>query len=330
MNTINYSEQSITIHRAFRWYSLYKTGKCTICGSSLTPYRMAFRGKDKNGHFQLTCQECKKYLPHPISAESAIDAINKRKWRLPNSQSHLWRYMDLARFVFLLSSRKLYFTRLDHFEDKYEGAICSELGFQGFDMHDKCKRRDMAIEMLRKEGIINPSETEIIEKVSELRQEFDRNRERNRKQTFVNCWSENDCESEAMWRLYSKDIKCGVAIHTTYEKLFNSLNPYEPFSIGGVLYVNYDKNFNEPLYSVWYKRKSLEYEKEIRAVLEYPTSDNHAPDKQLPIDLETLIMEVVTSPEAEPWFVNLVKELCEQYNLSCKVRNSEIQTKVYY
>lgn len=330
MNIKEYNEQSIKVHRAFRWYCLYKKGVCTICGESLTHCKTAYIGKDEDENLQLTCSECKNHIIHPISTEAAVDTINKRKWRLPDSQSHLWRYMDLAKFVSLLSSRKLYFTRLDHFEDKYEGAICSESGFQGFDMSDKYKKRERTIELLKREGIINPTIAEIDAKYFELRQEFDKNRGINRKQTFVSCWTENDFESEAMWRLYSTDIKSGVAIHTTYEKLFNSLNPYDNFNIGGVQYVNYDKFFYEPLYSVWYKRKSLEYEKEVRVVCENPTSDYFEFDKQLSIDLDVLVIEIVTSPDAEPWFVSLIKELCEKYNLLCKVRKSEIQTKVYY
>lgn len=322
-------EHDIKAYRAFRWYCLHKTGTCTICGSQLTNTKTAFIGKDKNGYTQFTCLECKNHLTYPHSAESEIDK-SKLKWRLPAPHSHLWRYLDLAKFVSLLSNRELFLTRLDHFSDKYEGAICSEPGLQKFEKRDYFLRKGLAIEELKKEGKNNPTETEVEEKRQLLRLEFDKNRELNRKQTFVCCWTENDCESEAMWRLYSKDIKCGIAIHTTYEKLFNSLNPFDRFDIGGVQYVNYDKDFNEALHSVWYKRKSLEYENEVRVVCENPTNSQIVYDKKLPVKLDTLILEVVTSPEAEPWFVDLIKELCEKYNVSCNVRHSDIQTRVYY
>ena len=35
----------------------------------------------------------------------------------------LWRYMDLAKFLSLLDESSLYFTRIDHFNDSYEGAL---------------------------------------------------------------------------------------------------------------------------------------------------------------------------------------------------------------
>lgn len=34
----------------------------------------------------------------------------------------LWRYMDLAKFIFLIGKKKLYFASLESFEDIFEGA----------------------------------------------------------------------------------------------------------------------------------------------------------------------------------------------------------------
>jgi len=34
----------------------------------------------------------------------------------------LWKYMDLHKFSSLLINKKLFFTRLDEFEDPFEGA----------------------------------------------------------------------------------------------------------------------------------------------------------------------------------------------------------------
>lgn len=332
---MSYNEHEILVYRGYRWYCLYKIGNCTICNKTLNADGDTYLGKDINGHLQHTCPQCKVYIKDPHYDELTIknkkhSVTSKQRWRQPEPQSHLWRYLDLARFVAILSTQKLYFTRLDHFEDKYEGAICSELGLRKFETRDNYTRIIMSAAKIKRNNNTPPTIEKIEIERNKSRKEFDRNRELNRMQTFVSCWSENDCESEAMWRLYTKDMKCGVAIHTTYEKLFKSLNPFDNVIIGGVQYVKYDEEFNEANFPVWYKRKSLEYEKEVRAVYQKSTHSFIEQEKQLPVNLDELILEVVTSPEADNWFISLVKELCFKYNVHCNVRKSEIQTEVYY
>lgn len=39
-----------------------------------------------------------------------------------NDQDKLWRYQDLPRYLDLLLRRKLFFNRIDHFEDPFEGS----------------------------------------------------------------------------------------------------------------------------------------------------------------------------------------------------------------
>jgi hypothetical protein len=41
----------------------------------------------------------------------------------PGGDTKIWRYMDLARFLSILESRSLYFSRADNLGDPYEYAI---------------------------------------------------------------------------------------------------------------------------------------------------------------------------------------------------------------
>ncbi|MEG1313701.1 MAG: hypothetical protein RSD40_05245, partial [Bacilli bacterium] len=52
---------------------------------------------------------------------------------IPNLTNHkldnntkIWRYMDFTKFLDLIINRKLYFRRIDLFEDPYEGYIRDE------------------------------------------------------------------------------------------------------------------------------------------------------------------------------------------------------------
>jgi hypothetical protein len=38
----------------------------------------------------------------------------------PDNIQNIWKYLDLHRFIYLLTERKLFFTRLDKFVDPYE------------------------------------------------------------------------------------------------------------------------------------------------------------------------------------------------------------------
>lgn len=42
---------------------------------------------------------------------------------LPDPDTRIWRYVDLTKFLDMLSRRKLYFARLDRLGDPFEGAI---------------------------------------------------------------------------------------------------------------------------------------------------------------------------------------------------------------
>ena len=40
-----------------------------------------------------------------------------------NKNAKLWRYMDITKFLFLLETSSLYFTRGDMFKDSFEGSL---------------------------------------------------------------------------------------------------------------------------------------------------------------------------------------------------------------
>lgn len=312
-------------YQHYRWYKLYMPITCCICGNPFNPFSDVYYGRNENGEIKSVCDNCKSRL-QSISHNESFSAPQN----IPDPQTNLWRYMDLAKFISLLSSRKLYLTRLDNFSDKYEGALCSREGFSNFKQKDEFTRRLIETVKLKKRGIENPTPEEIEFEMRKSREQSDKNRELNRKQTFVYCWSANDVESEAMWRLYSKDMTCGVAVHTTFEKLFWSLPYNSNADIRHVEYVNYDCNFYAYTNPEWYKRKSLNYENEVRIVIRNATNAPIEYAKQIEVNLDTLIQDVVTSPEAEMWFTELVAEICNKYNVNCDVRPSEIKTAIYY
>ena len=95
----------------------------------------------------------------------------------------------------------------------------------------------------------------------------------NRMYTFVNCWHENETESEAMWKLYTAHQPEGVAIQTTYGALRKAIDQPE-IQIGRITYENFDVAFMPGDSYGWYKRKSFEHEREVRVMIE-PDDPEH-------------------------------------------------------
>lgn len=44
--------------------------------------------------------------------------------QIPEDDSVIWRFQDLAKFISSLKERALYLPRADKFEDQFEGAVC--------------------------------------------------------------------------------------------------------------------------------------------------------------------------------------------------------------
>ena len=155
-----------------------------------------------------------------------------------------------------------------------------------------------------------------------------------KKLLLVNCWHENEQESDAMWKLYSR-IEDGVAIKTDFGSLSKSLIGADQVYIGRVNYVDYattwipEGNMYGP---IQFKRKGFEHEREVRAVIfEDPMKDDRG-NTVFPetagayheVDVSVLIKEVVLPPFCQAWFEELVGMIAKQYGLAAPVRRSQM------
>jgi hypothetical protein len=124
----------------------------------------------------------------------------------PDFSSKIWRYMDFAKFVFLLDTSNLYLARLDQLADQFEGSLSKA-------EYDHWKE-------VAEEG----------ERTGEIPDQwkgkyFDvllANARRTRRACYVSCWHMSESESDAMWRLYAP-TGLGVAVQSTYQRLVDVL-----------------------------------------------------------------------------------------------------------
>lgn len=229
----------------------------------------------------------------------------------------LWRYMDLAKFVSMLIDSSLYFSAPEAFDDIYEGA------------NGASKNRDtwerFFLSYSRAAIITAPdncwhkkTEEELEETAHRLTKEI---ADSGKKYVFINCWYHNEYESEAMWNMYSTNVKNAIAIQTTYGALSKQLD--QKAEIRPVKYIDYMTQFAGANDRYWCKRKSFEYEKEVRAIV-YDYSKTGESGIHIPVDLSQLIKKVYISPYAPKWFEDIIRDLILRYGYDFEVSASEM------
>ncbi|PFS65523.1 DUF2971 domain-containing protein [Bacillus thuringiensis] len=236
----------------------------------------------------------------------------------------LWRYMDFTKLVSMLSTQSIYFCRSDEFKDVFEGVI--------FGYEVETAREDLE-NVLSEFGFSEQFKANALRNPEKYKESVLKRSEVDRKNVFINCWHLNDYESAAMWDLYLKSNE-GIAIQTTFDRVKQSLNVYkEDIYIGKVKYIdhtkqkNLNKSFLEPFFT---KRISFKHEQEVRlvyALTPFHEEYDENPDekgKNVQVDLTNLIECVYVSPDAAPWFVEVVKVILEKFNIDTKVIHSDL------
>lgn len=196
----------------------------------------------------------------------------------------LWRYLPAARLLDMLKQQYLYVRRLDLFDDQYEGTI---------GLHDPAAESSP--------GIGRASRT-----AKEIRKMF-----------FVSCWSEQEHESELMWRTFGN---IGVATVTSFDRLRVAL-PEETY-LSRVNYVPMGPDHTDEAivrfeldYAI---TKRIEYraEREVR-VIYWPRSKNYKFHDSKTNTLKTMPdISTGTSMPGRLMFMNVDDTCPDDYKLS--------------
>ena len=259
----------------------------------------------------------------------------------PGDESILWRYMNFEQFVSILATGSLFFTRVDKFDDPFEGFKPPLMTY----IYELTINRAEDTEKAGLESAVKAMENW-------------------RKYVMCNCWHQNQEESMAMWEKYQMR-NSGIAIKTTMKNLKKSLSDELDVFIGQIRYsspetyetkytfdyVSANLSDEKPIYfPYFYKRKAFEYEHEVRLIIDArPLVDDYFnkhvgdisietllqigfPDIRetgipLTIDVETLIGEtgeIIISPYTEDWVTEAVRSVVRQYGFDFKVNRSTL------
>ena len=228
-------------------------------------------------------------------------------------------------------------SRLGALSDRFEGALPH-------------KTRENMIARYLKWGPTFEGRPELQEQLASM---TDRNVADGRDVLVVNCWFLAESESEQMWKEHVGSTE-GIAIRSTLKRLDQSILAKQEFTtIGKVKYVDFSKHDMGVYHGsqagerALLKEERYSFENEVRIVTNNlicpgclnpdgspPTRSQLAgpgmfdpgrPGLYLQVNLGTLIEAVVTAPDAEHWFHDLVGKVCKRYQINRPVERSRLK-----
>jgi hypothetical protein len=211
-------------------------------------------------------------------------------------QVKVWRYLSLSRFVWLLSKKQLWMSRIDRLGDKFEAVVPGAVFASAMpgipewsDAPEAAEQRIAALQTLRR-------------------------------QMFVSCWHLSEHESHGMWQAYCRSGD-GVCIRTTYRKLRASV-AFLP--TGLVEYIDvqtYNGKYN-PWLGAWLKRDVFSFENEVRILslgswvpgwLEMTPSERLKMTYPIGWDPEQIVEGVYVHPESDFSYIESVNDIVDRF-----------------
>jgi len=227
---------------------------------------------------------------------------------------YLWKFFDLHRFIYLLTEKKLFFTRLDKLEDPFEGVATKFLrrDAEFADVPTKFSDFDKSVPLTERRRLLNEKKLHEYAKQTEV--------QKAQTTQYVNCWFASDRESMAMWNLYSN--KDSVAVKVNFKKLKKQLkNSFDDFQISRrygtniigeqITYLKLNPfDVLTPKQTMKYtalkKDISFQYEQEYRFLIVSKKISKPELFFEIPFDIQKIEMTIVTHPNMEDWkFQNL-------------------------
>lgn len=225
--------------------------------------------------------------------------IIKNKIKKNLSNTYLWRYMSLPKFLDLITLQQLYFATNTQLitGDPYEGTLpfFTDFLFNLSNTYNSLiKQLPESQKDLIKIDINGQKVEELTSKIKNIRDN-----------TFINCWHIDDDENYLMWQSYAQESGA-VAIVTDIESLCNAIQT--DIEIDAVPITYGTKSFNKNVkdknmdnekeliklirLSSLYKKEFFKVENEIRLIYQFGNTN------KVNIKLDELIKHIYLSPKS--------------------------------
>lgn len=249
-----------------------------------------------------------------------------KEFQLPaKKDARIWRYVSFIEFVSMLNLSGLHFTRMDKFEDKFEGALAKP----------NVEALKAAFKVAAEK---NPADAENWKGRLEGQMKWN---EEQRRRVAVNCWHVNEHQSEAMWRLYANSDD-GIAIASTVDRLIKSIENSRDslVFVGLVEYIDYETEkipVSNAFHPALHKRISFKHEMELRAVavraaetekgnLYWQPNDFDESGTDVKVQLDVLIEKVYLNPTSPGWIASVIHSVADLYGLKKPIEKSNLNS----
>jgi hypothetical protein len=180
----------------------------------------------------------------------------------------VWRYTSLGAVIAMLRDRQLRLTRLNSFDDPFEGSIPKQ---EIDDQVPILSGAHNVENMMRIQSHYHPDMDVPRTRHRDLWQELKERRLAKTRSAHASCWAAGD-ESEAMWRLYCRECGQpagqGLALRSQLEKLESTVAQHDVV-VSPIAYRFYHDDgpaFTDELDAFFHKRKGFKCEQEVRII----------------------------------------------------------------
>ena len=197
--------------------------------------------------------------------------LNHPSFLTPEKEDKLWRYMEFAKFVSMITSKALWFSNAEVLarDDPFEGTLPKA----SFDHRQWKKGEDPFPAYFKAFGIDPESDVARLMRGTppELRvvtqEQMVRFIYAQRRAYFLNCWHKSQIESAAMWKTYGKHDDA-IAVTSSVAKMEYAFREVAAqIYCGSVEYIDFDSDhvrLDSIFNAILRKRKSFGYENEVR------------------------------------------------------------------
>ncbi len=247
----------------------------------------------------------------------------------------IWRYLTFPKFVSLLATRALWFSKLRILTDALEGTTPA------------LTRRRLKGQHAQMEGWFQEAHLK-----QQVRNFVEQNEGDGRELIVVNCWFISPDESKAMWDTYAENSE-GVVVRSTPRDLANSLAmSHRYWWLGQVEYVDFaihdrlsTQGASQAHLRAFLKSDTYSSESELRiATMNWVAPGCLNPDGSpqnetqraglvystdrrgifVEAHLPTLIKEVRSAPGVSEWQHDLIELLINKAEVRCRVERSRL------
>ncbi len=132
--------------------------------------------------------------------------FEEEEYKKLNEHDVLWKYLDFHKFIDLISNKTLHFTRLDQFEDPFEGATRNLISNRYI---AKQNPTNPLLEDVSGKGFLDKRKKKNEQTFKDCEIEINTSQ----KSQFVNCCNKLERESMAMWDLYSNSNSLAIKLN---------------------------------------------------------------------------------------------------------------------